>query len=267
MGQFDLQTDAALTVLQSNELVTTPGEEFVEVIADLIALTGAAGPLGMAAGATNLLNKIRRLAGASYASNLIYTITAVRDDLRTLYERDAAMRQRIEFLPDDPGFVEAISALALRAMHTSSKNRLKRLARIVVNGVRNDDLEPESLDDMMRAAVELKESDIALLGQLYHSQAQEMVHQSARRHPSFWKNNFESIWRQFVDDLNPKFHLQYRSSLSRMAAMGFLMRTDFSVSYGFGLEPHVLLPEGAMFYERLQEISAESVEPNNHCLD
>ena len=31
---------------------------------------------------------------------------------------------------------------------------------------------------------------------------------------------------------------------------------ELSVSYGFGLEPYALLPEGAKFYERLQEIGA-----------
>jgi len=52
-------------------------------------------------------------------------------------------------------------------MHTSVKDRLKRLARIVVNGVKEGDLEPESLDDMMRAATELSEPDISLLKELY----------------------------------------------------------------------------------------------------
>jgi hypothetical protein len=261
MGQFDSETGAALAQLNYESLSETPGGEFAEVIGDLLMLIGTGGLWAVAGGASNLLQKIRKLAGASYASNLIYAITAVRNDLTTLYARYENLRGRIDSLPTAPKFAEALSAVALRAMHTSVKARLKRLARIVVNGVKDDDLEAESLDDMMRAAVELKESDIAFLGQIYDSQVEEMVHQSRRKAPSFWKHNFESIWSEFINKLNPQLHLQYRSSLCRMAAVGFLMRTDFSVNYGFGLEPHILLPEGAKFYERLQAISAENVEP------
>jgi hypothetical protein len=74
------------------------------------------------------------LAGASYASNLIYAIMAVRNDLNWLYDKCEALRARIDALPSDPCFATAISALALGAMHTSVESRLKRLARIVVTG-------------------------------------------------------------------------------------------------------------------------------------
>jgi hypothetical protein len=108
----------------------------------------------------------RTLTAQATGAILIYAISAVRNDLNVVYERHESLRARIETLPSDPGFVNAISALALRAMRTSVQNRLKRLARIVVNGVKEDDLEPEILDDLLRAASELTERDIEVLAKV-----------------------------------------------------------------------------------------------------
>jgi hypothetical protein len=237
MGQFDLETDAALGQINFEELSTIPGGEFAEIIGDLLKLVGGGGPLGVAGGIFNLLLKVRKLAGASYGSNLIYTITAVRNDLATLYERYGDLRERIDSLRTDPKFAEAISALALQAMHTSVKDRLKRLARIVVNGVKEGDLEPESLDDMMRAATELSEPDIRLLKELYeHHSVQPMN-----------MNETGMDKTEFVERLE---------SVAKLQAAAFVhLRTPGGDQ---GANIVVLFPRGKKFYERLQEISAPS---------
>jgi hypothetical protein len=237
MGQFDLETDAALGQINFEELSTIPGGEFAEIIGDLLKLVGGGGPLGVAGGISNLLLKVRKLAGASYGSNLIYTITAVRNDLATLYERYGDLRERIDSLRTDPKFAEAISALALQAMHTSVKDRLKRLARIVVNGVKEGDLEPESLDDMMRAATELSEPDIRLLKELYeHHSVQPMN-----------MNETGMDKTEFVERLE---------SVAKLQAAAFVhLRTPGGDQ---GANIVVLFPRGKKFYERLQEISAPS---------
>jgi hypothetical protein len=257
MGQFDLETDAALAQLNWEELSRTPGGEFAEIIGDLIALTGVAGPLAIAGGASNLLLKVRKLAGASYASNLIFAITAVRNDLRTLYERHQELRERIELLQTDPKFAEAVSVLALRAMQTSVKGRLKRLARIVVNGVRQDDLESETLDDLMRAAVELKETDIILLEKIYMSQNPMLGLKNLNSQN--WHGSIQSVWRTFVDsgNLNAQDHLNYRSSLARLESLGLIQRVENVGMYGVGHDLYALLMEGKKFYERLQDFSQQ----------
>lgn len=258
MGQSDLETDAALTQLNYDELSTTPGGEFVEIISDLIALTGVTGPLAAAGGASNLLLKIRRLAGASYTSNLIFAITAVRNDLTTLYARRENLRDRIGSLLTDPEFAEAISALALRAMHTSVKARLKRLAHLVVNGVRKDDLEPESLDDMMGAAVELRDADVALLGKICTSQ-RSLLQQQRGRDTTYWFGEVQRVWDEFVRSgaLDASKHLVYRSSFSRLESCGLIQKFRETSTAGVGLEPYALLEEGLKFYERIQEIGKE----------
>jgi hypothetical protein len=254
MGQFDLETDAAIAQLNFEEISKTPGGEFAEIIGDLLALVGSSGPLALAGKASNLMLKIRRLAGASYGDNLIYTINAVRNDLADLYAKHAELRVRIESLQDDPKFAEAIAALALRAMHTSVKERLKRLARIVVNGVKEDDLEPEILDDMMRAAAELKDVDIVLLGKIYESQ-KSLLKQRALS-PTNWFSQIQSYWNEFVSSgaLDASKHLVYRSSFSRLESHGLIQKFREISTASVGLEHYALLEEGMRFYERLQEI-------------
>jgi hypothetical protein len=253
MGQFNLEADAALKQLNFEELSTTPGGEFAEVIGDLLKLVGGGGPLGIAGGISNLLLKIRKLAGASYASNLIYAITAVRNDLATLYERCENLRERIDDLPTNPKFAEAISALALRAMHTSVKERLKRLARIVANGVKEDDLELENLDDMMRAAVELKNTDIVLLQKIYDSQNPMLGLKNLNSQN--WHGSIQGIWRTFVDsgNLRSEEHLRYRSSFARLESVGLIQRVENVGMYGVGQDLYALLMEGKRFYESLQD--------------
>lgn len=255
MGQSDSETDDALTQLNNDELSQVPGGEFIEVIGDLLMLIGTGGLWVVTGGVSNLVLKMRKLAGASYASNLIFAITAVRNDLKTLYESHEELRARIESLQTDPKFAEAISALALQAMHTSVKGRLKRLARIVVNDVKEDDLEPESLDDMMRAAVELKDVDVVLLGKIYDSQ--KSILKEPRMYPTNWFSQVQTRWNEFVDSgaLDASKHLVYRSSLSRLESHGLIQKFREVSTAGVGLEPYALLVEGMKFSERLQEIA------------
>jgi hypothetical protein len=261
MGQSDLETDAALTQLNFEDLAKTPGGEFAEIIGDLLMLVGIGGPLAVAGGFSSLILKVRKLAGASYTSNLIYTITAVRNDLATLFERHEEFHERIESLQADPKFAEAISALALRAMHTSVKERLKRLARIVVNGVKEDDLEPESLDDMMRAAIELKDADISMLGKLYPlgKPLLDRLERAKQGFPASLPNlhgEIQNTWHKFGCSLNPAEQLVYRGSFARLQSHGMIQQVTISNSE-VGREPYLLLEDGARFYERLQEIAGQ----------
>jgi hypothetical protein len=257
MGQFDTETDAALKQLSYEELSGVPGGEFAEIVGDLLMLLGTGGLSAVAGGLSNLVLKVRKLAGASYASNLIYAITAVRNDLVTLYKGHEELRERIDSLPNEPKFAEAVSALALRAMHTSVKDRLKRLARIVVNGVKENDLEPESLDDMMRAAVELTDWDVFVLGKMYESQKHLL---SNRNWSSDWSVEVGNVWTNWnrTFGLNEDQHLKLRSALSRLQSVGLVAeaQTNFVKDGSLARQAFGLLPEGKKFYERLQEIAA-----------
>lgn len=253
MGQFDLQTDAALGQINYEELSKSPGGEFAAVVGDLLALNGAGGPLAAVGGISNLLLRIRKLAGASYASNLIYAVTAVRNDLADLYAKHSELRERIKSLPSDPRFAEAVSSLALQAMHTSIRARLSRLARIIVNGVKENDLEPESLDDMMRAAASLTEWDFEVLGRMCSSQ-KSLV--SSRRMSFEWSEQVGHIWTNWnnVFGIGEDQHLRLRGALSRLQSLGLIaeVQTNFVKDGSLARQAYGLLPEGERLYERLK---------------
>jgi hypothetical protein len=136
------------------------------------------------------------------------------------------------------------------------------MAWIIANGVSEGDLDPESGDDMMRAAVELKEADVALLGKICDSQ-RSMLQQQRGRDPTYWFGELQTVWDEFVRSgvLNAPNHLVYRSSFSRLESRGLIQKFRESSTAGVGLEPYALLEEGLKFCERLQEISAENLEP------
>jgi hypothetical protein len=263
MGQFESETDAALTQLKYETLSETPGMEFVEIIGDLIKLIGTGGIIGLTGGISSLALKVRKLAGASYGSNLIYAITAVRNDLTTLFESHKELHEHIEALPTNPIFAEAISGLALRAMHTSAKDRLKRLAHIVVNGVKENDLEPESLDDMMRAAVELTEHDISVLSSIYKMQNHLFSHQEIHKEYRWRVYAIRSLWEEFWK--NQAFSnyqgingLAFNSSCARLQSAGLIASIGTkSILEGPTMHDYELLPEGKKFFERLQEIAVQ----------
>lgn len=263
MGEFDLETDAALAQLNYDELARTPGGEFAEIIGDLVALVGSGGFGAVAGGASNLILKIRRLAGASYASNLIYAIAAVRNDLADLYQKHAALRARIESLGSDPQFARAIAGLALRSMHTSVQGRLGRLAKVVVNGMRDRDLGSENLDELMRAAVELRDIDIAVLSFISVQQGDllEGNQPAIDGWPHNWINEVQKRWQDSLLKRSEAFPQkrfdrgEWHSALARLQAFGFVTPIQPNPTANSpGEEPYAFLRAGQKFLRRIGEL-------------
>lgn len=253
MGQFDSETDAALAQLGWEKLSETPGAEFQELVGDLLSLVGTTNPFGLTGKISSLLLKIRRLVGASYADNLIYVISAVRNDLNWLYKKCETLRSRIEALPSDPRFAAAISAVALRAMHTSVESRLKRLARIVVNGVKEDDLEPELLDDMLRAASELTERDIEILTKVSKTQRSITIYNTSTNDGTI--NLPRELWRalELEKFISLDTQMPIRSSLARLQSLGF--GADIQTMESMWIPRFVVTPEGEKFLQRLRDVA------------
>jgi hypothetical protein len=154
-------------------------------------------------------------------------------------------------------FRNAMASASLQALRTTQLERLQRLALILANGVRENDLPQESTDDMMRAAVELKGADILLLGKIYRSQNPMLGWRNLNSQN--WHGSIQGIWRTFVDsgNLDAQDHLNYRSSLARLESLGFIQRVENVGMYGVGQDLYALLMEGKKFYERLQEIAEQ----------
>ncbi len=155
-------------------------------------------------------------------------------------------------------FKDAMASASLHALRTTQKERLKRLAFVLANGVKDGDLAPEGIDDMMRAAVELTEWDIFVLGKVHASQK----HLLANHHDSFsWSEQVGHVWEDWnrIFGLGEDQHLKVRSALSRLQSLGLVSeaQTNFVKDGSLARQAFGLLPEGARFYERLQVIGSE----------
>jgi hypothetical protein len=122
-----------------------------------------------------------------------------------------------------------------------------------------EDLKPESLDNMMRAVVELKEADVSMLGKIYEAEKPMLDRMERARQgnqlPPNLHSEIQPVWQGFTRLLNPTEQLVYRSSLARLQSHGMIQQVSFS-NFGLGHEPYLLLDAGAKFYERLLEVSA-----------
>jgi predicted transcriptional regulator len=140
-------------------------------------------------------------------------------------------------------------------MRTSVRERLKRLARIIVNGVKYDDLGSESLDDMLRAATELTDRDIIVLKTVNEQQHKVTVYslESVDGTIKFPRE----VWQVLDQDkfITPSNQMEIRSSLSRLQAVGFGSEIQTMES---SWRPRFLVsPQGEKFLNYLEEIESD----------
>jgi hypothetical protein len=257
MGQFDSPTEAALSRLKSESLFSSSVDGKVEKAAGIGAyLLEVAGFAG-ASGGVRFLSALKNLAANKDEANLIYFGEALVDDIRRLYRLHEELRHQFDNCLESSEFNAAVANATLHITRTNVEIRLKRLSHLIVNGVEASDLEPEGLDDMMRAAVELKDEDIILLDKLYASQNRRLLMQvRIGQSPDWWHGSFQTVWQEFINSgaLNRQEHLKYRSSFARLESAGLVQHLDNVGTYGIGCDPYALLFEGKKFHERLQEI-------------
>lgn len=165
------------------------------------------------------------------------------------------IKERLE----SQAFRDSMANASLQALRTTQKERLKRLALILANGVKEGDASTESTDDMMRAAVELTRKDIFLLEAIYVRQQQ--ILSDAQKFPMQWYDNVRSDWQKWVvEDVaeyrqGTRSFFELKASLSRLAAFGFIIAVPpIGTSNSPGADPYAILLEGKEFYERLQQI-------------
>jgi DNA-binding transcriptional MerR regulator len=202
----------------------------------------------------------RRLGSSKVNENLEALGQATEDALdrveRVLKEHGVTIDEIRGRLESDE-FRDAMASASLQALRTTQKERLKRLALILANGVKDNDLSAERNDDMMRAAVELKDADISMLGDLYQlwksfldrvDKAKGAITSSPNFH-----NEIQNVWHNFGRSLNPVAQLEYRGSFARLQSHGMIQQVAFS-NNEVGREPYLLLEDGARFYEHLRKI-------------
>jgi hypothetical protein len=143
----------------------------------------------------------------------------------------------------------------LHGLRTSDPRKHIRLGTLTINCVYSNDLEPESLDGTMRAAVELNESDISLLGRIYELQVHVIRDFASSDSDRLHRITEDWTARTKLKTENGGIELaKCRGSVARLQAQAFVqLRTP---GFDAGAEIAVLLEDGARFYEHLQEIAA-----------
>jgi hypothetical protein len=258
MGQFDSPAEAALERLKSESLSSSPVEEKVDKLLTLGGIILEAVGVKGASGSTRFFTTLKNLAANKDEGNLIYFGDALNDDIRRLYRLYESLKQRFDERLSSPEFTAVVANATLYITRTNVESRLKRLAHLITNGVKEDDLEPESLDDMMRAAVELTDWDVIVLGKMFESQKQIL----SNRNSSYdWSTNVGHIWSDWgrVFSLGEEQHIKLRPSLSRLQSLGLIAeaQTNFTKDGSLARQAFGLLPEGMKLYERLQEIAVK----------
>jgi hypothetical protein len=171
MGQFDSTTEAALAQLKIDQSALSPVSFAVEkpvgIGSKILELAGYQG----ASVTADLVFGLKGLAAAKDESHLIYFAEALVDDFRRLYRWSEEMRQRVEKTLKSQEFQEAVVSATLYVARANVETRLKRLAHVLANTIKDGNLEPETLDDAMRTAVFLTEKDIGALRIVYKLQS------------------------------------------------------------------------------------------------
>ena len=179
--------------------------------------------------------------------------------LATSAEKAQEFQRRVE----SNEFLKYLASGVLQTQRTTQENRLRRMAWIIANGVKEGDLDIESGDDMMRAAVELTEHDIDVLGCIYEMQNHLFSPQEMRKEYWFRIDAIRSLWERHWDS---QAHSSYQgingpalnSSCSRLQSAGLIGSIGTkTILRGPTMHDFELLPEGKKFYERLQEIAVE----------
>lgn len=258
MSQFDSPTEASLTQIKIQaESSTLVGRAMAGIGTTIVKLATGAG----ASSLVDLVTGLKDAAVNKDMSNLIYFAEALLDDIRRLYRLSDEQRQRTDQLLSSDSFQETIANATLHITRTNMKTRLKRLARVLTNSVRDEDLEPESVDDMMWCAVTLTERDVEVLGIVYDMQRdllspQNLETQRGQR-TNHLQRKWQDWWRAHLQSYRGVSGLEFQNSVARLQAAGLVGLIPKSVAESPVQNDMELLIFGHRFYKRLRQIGAE----------
>jgi hypothetical protein len=234
-------------------LNTSPVTSALSTIAEAVEEFGIPG-VGLIAkalksGQTPVEKVVEQLENGAYAE-----IARIRKDLQGQDARLNEFETRLRSQEAKSAYLGAV----LHGLRTSDPRKHIRLGVLTVNCVYADDLEPERLDSMMQAAVELKEEDIVLLGNLYKWQEHILIEKGMT--PDKWFSDIQQAHKQLIESgaLKQQDHLRFRSSYMRLESLGLIQEIPaINNHYGVGFEVYALLLEGKKFYEHVHEIVVE----------
>jgi len=263
MGQFDFPSAAALTRLKSDSLSTSPVDKTASRIASIASkILDLAGFIGTST-FSDLLLELKGLAADKDEDNLLYFGEALIDDIRRLYQLNDETRRLVEEQIKSKEFHQAVANATLHITRTNVEGRLDRVAILIANGLKDRDLAQESLDDMMRAAVELTEHDVSVLSSIYRMQVHLFSSSEIRKEYSWRINAIHSLWEkhwksQAFSNYQGINGMTLNGSFARLQSAGLIVSIGTaSILYGPTMHDYELLPAGKKFHERLQGIAVQ----------
>ncbi len=174
---------------------------------------------------------------------------AVEEKLNGLGTSAEQFQRRVE----SKEFLQYLASGVLQTQRTIQENRLRRMAWIIANGVKEGDLDPESGDDLMRAAVELRDFDLWVLTTLLEQQQKTTT--SSLGAVDGIINRPREVWRPLNESgfLTTENYMKILTSLERLKSVGFC--ADVQTTDPSWL-PHALAtPLGETFIKRVREIA------------
>jgi hypothetical protein len=249
------QFDGELAALQSRrEMESLSTSSVFPVMSEIADVAGEFGVPGaglfakaLKSGQTPVEKVVEQIEKGAYAE-----IARIWKHLEGQDTKLTEFNERLQIQEAKNAYLSAV----LHGLRTSDPKKQSCLGALTVNCIYLNDLKPESLDDTMRAAIELKREDVIILGNLYEWQNQILSERGMT--PQKWHGDIQQAQRRLIDSrvLNATEHLTYKSSYARLEALGLIQRETSAGDYGVGYELYVLLMEGKKFYERLQEVGA-----------
>jgi hypothetical protein len=247
---------AAVNAMRRNEKMLGSG------LADTLADSGDAIESATGIAALGLVLRIPKMLSQAGAAT-------VQENLDYLGDATEAAIMRVEKALDDnqantteislriesQEFRDAMASAVLQTVRTTQKEKLKRIALILANGIAENDVKPETIDDMTRAAVELSGWDVQILRDIDKLE-QDFLKWPPRQGALF------SIWQEYWNTFNERYSGRTSQSaggaLSRLASFGFIypaQGTSLALSPVSSL--YRISEEGKRFIKRIHDFFDE----------
>jgi len=263
MGQLDNEVAALNKQWEFEELSRSPTGKVLSAAAKVVGTAADVAGLSLIGGVAKVIGvgeKICALGVPTVDKNFRLLGDATEDALSRVEMALVAQGTTVEEIQQriaSPQFEQNLAAAVLQTQRTTQESRLRRMAWLLANGVKENDLEPESLDDMLRAAVELTDRDILVLRTVAETQATTATFFPLTSSDGTI-NRPREVWQELERRglITLKNQMEIRSSLERLRSMGF--GAEIQTTDSIWLPRFLVTPVGEKFITRLREIVAES---------
>jgi hypothetical protein len=258
-SQYDGELAALRHQREMESLSVSPGVNSVldatANFADMLGLPGA-----------GLFRKALKSGQTPVETLLEQLETAAIDEIRRIWNCIEGQQMRLREFEGRLQSQEAQSVYLSAIFHglrTSDPKKQSRLGILTINCIYANDVEPESLDEMMRAAVELKEADLMLLSDMYEMQSPFMrTDQWLNKQINERWNILSGYWQRYWDQNQARYRglegERLMGSFGKLEYLGLIAPGPNRSSASSPVAScYLLLPDGMRFYERHLEIAPE----------